>query len=174
VSKQKLVRHLQKSTKAFQKSSILEKLQEDRIQYLTTINNEAKVRRSTKSLVLGKAKVMSYEDLVEARAKRVEKETAQEAKGKSRRGRKQKRRTLEAEEDTTEEDAAEEDTIGSARRSKKRKSAALDAPAPANKKGRISNVPKSASTLMSPASRIQIAEDEIVPEPWRAPVARMW
>jgi hypothetical protein len=117
---------------------------------------------------------MSYEDLVEARAKRVEKETAQEAKGKSRRGRKQKRRTLEAEEDTAEEDAAEEDTVGSARRSKKRKSAALDAPAPANRKARISNVPKSASTLMSPASRIQIAEDEIVPEPWRAPVAKMW
>jgi hypothetical protein len=42
-SKQKLVRHLQKGTKAFQKSSALEKLQKDRIQFLTTINNEAKV-----------------------------------------------------------------------------------------------------------------------------------
>jgi hypothetical protein len=57
-------------------------LQEDRIQFLTTINNEAKVRRSTKSLVLGKAKVMSYEDLEEARAKRVVKDAAQAAKGK--------------------------------------------------------------------------------------------
>jgi hypothetical protein len=89
-SKQKLVRHLQKGTKAFQKSSALEKLQEDRIQFLTTINNEAKVRRSTQSWVLakgkGEGKVISYEDLVEARAKRVEKESAQEAKGKSRRG----------------------------------------------------------------------------------------
>jgi len=33
---------------------------------------------------------MSYKDLVEARAKRVEKESAQEAKGKTRRGRKLK------------------------------------------------------------------------------------
>jgi hypothetical protein len=40
------------------------------------MNNEAKVRRSTKSQVLGKAKVMSYQDLEEARAKRLEKEKA--------------------------------------------------------------------------------------------------
>ncbi|KAF1944588.1 hypothetical protein EJ02DRAFT_321314, partial [Clathrospora elynae] len=39
-----------------------------RIQKLAT-----KARRSTKSLVLGKAKVMSFEDLEEARAKRAEK-----------------------------------------------------------------------------------------------------
>jgi hypothetical protein len=43
-----------------------------------TINNEAKARRSTKSLVLGKAKVMSYEGLEEARAKHAEKESTQE------------------------------------------------------------------------------------------------
>jgi hypothetical protein len=64
--KQNLARHLQKYTKAFQKTFALSILQENRIQFLTTINNEAKVRRSTKSLVLGKAKVMSYEDLKEA------------------------------------------------------------------------------------------------------------
>jgi len=122
----------------------------------------------------GEGKVISYEDLVEARAKRVEKEAAQEAKGKSRRGRKQKSSTLEVEEDTAEEDTAEEDTAGSARRGRKRKSAALVALAPANKKARISNAPKSASTLMRPASRTQIAEDEIVLEPWRALVAKMW
>ncbi|TVY13330.1 hypothetical protein LARI1_G008576, partial [Lachnellula arida] len=132
---------------ADEKSSALSVLQEDRIQFLTTINNEAKVRRSTKSLVL-------------------------EARGK--RGRKRKSSTLEAEEDTAEENTAEEDTAGSARRGRKRKSAALDAPTLANKKARISNGPKSASTLMRPASRIQIADDEIVPEPWRAPVAKMW
>jgi hypothetical protein len=85
-SKQNLVRHLQICTKAFQKSSAKSILQEDRIQFLTTINNEAKVRRSTKSLVLGKAKVMSYEDLEEARAKRVVKESTQADKGKGKRG----------------------------------------------------------------------------------------
>jgi hypothetical protein len=184
-SKQNLSRHLQKYTKAFQKSSAQAILQEDRIQFLTTINNEAKVRRSTKSLVLGKAKVMSYEDLVEARAKRVVKEAARVAKGKGKRGRKRKNGTLEAEEDTAEgdtaeEDTAEEDTAGSARRGRKRKGAALDTPAPANKTARISNAPKPASTLMRQATRTPIADNEIapepqrVPEPRRAPVARMW
>ncbi|OAG01415.1 uncharacterized protein CC84DRAFT_1060972, partial [Paraphaeosphaeria sporulosa] len=38
------------------------------------LDKEAKVRRSTRSVVLGKAKVMSYEDLEEARQKRAEKE----------------------------------------------------------------------------------------------------
>ncbi|KAF2818931.1 hypothetical protein CC86DRAFT_308292, partial [Ophiobolus disseminans] len=38
------------------------------------INKEAKVRRSTRSVVLEKAKVISYEDLEEARAKRAAKE----------------------------------------------------------------------------------------------------
>lgn len=50
-------------------------------------NDEAKVRRATKSLVLGKAKVMSYEDLFEARAKRAEKDARKAAK-KQRRKRK--------------------------------------------------------------------------------------
>ncbi|KAF2878543.1 hypothetical protein BDV95DRAFT_477647, partial [Massariosphaeria phaeospora] len=47
---------------------------ENHIRFLLTVNNEAKMRRSTKSLVLGKAKVIGYEELVEAREKRVEKE----------------------------------------------------------------------------------------------------
>ncbi|PVH91919.1 hypothetical protein DM02DRAFT_478601, partial [Periconia macrospinosa] len=49
-------------------------LQQHHIRFLMTINNEAKVRRSTKPVVLGTAKVMSYEDLEEARAKRAEKD----------------------------------------------------------------------------------------------------
>ncbi|KAH8588708.1 hypothetical protein B0O99DRAFT_600493 [Bisporella sp. PMI_857] len=56
-SKQNLARHLQKCAKAFQKTSAQSVPQEDRIQFLTTINNEAKVRRSTKSLVLGTARL---------------------------------------------------------------------------------------------------------------------
>jgi hypothetical protein len=123
---------------------------------------------------------MSYEDLVEARAKRVIKEATRAAKGKGKRGRKRKSGTLEAEEGTAEEDTAEEDTAESARRGRKRKSAALDALAPTNKIARISNAPKPASTLIRQASRTQIADNEIapepqrVPEPQRAPVARMW
>ena len=38
--------------------------------------------------MLGKAKVMSYEDLEEARAKRAKKATAKEAEGKGKRGQK--------------------------------------------------------------------------------------
>ncbi|KAH8707505.1 hypothetical protein GQ44DRAFT_715852 [Phaeosphaeriaceae sp. PMI808] len=57
--------------------------------------NEAKVRRSTRSVVLGTARVMSYEGLTEARAKRAEKEAAKEMKGKGKRGR--KRRVAEPE-----------------------------------------------------------------------------
>ena len=65
---------------------------------LTTVNNEAKVRRSTKSLVLGKGeeKVISYKDLEEARAKRAKRERTKETQGKGRRSRKQKSAVLEA------------------------------------------------------------------------------
>jgi hypothetical protein len=171
MSKQNLARHLQKCTKAFQKSSAQAVLQEDRIKFLTTINNEAKVRRSTKSLVLGKAKVMSYEDLEEARAKRVVKDAVKEAKGKGKRGRKRKRATPEV----------EEATAGKVKRVRKRKSAVLEAeveaeaeepePEPNPKMARTSKAPapSRASVMQTP-----IAEDEIVPEPWRAPVAQMF
>jgi hypothetical protein len=46
----------------------------DQNHFLTRMNNEAKVRRSTKSVVLGKAKVMCYEDIEEARTKRTAKD----------------------------------------------------------------------------------------------------
>jgi hypothetical protein len=52
------------------------------------MNNKAKFRRSTKSQVLGKAKVMSYQDLEEARAKRIEKEKVAEDKATRSRRRK--------------------------------------------------------------------------------------
>ena len=45
---------------------------------------------------------MSYEDLEEARAKRVEKESTQGAKGQAKRGRKRKSGPLEAEEGTAD------------------------------------------------------------------------
>jgi hypothetical protein len=64
---------------------------------LTKKNNEAKVRRSTKSVVLGKgkAKVMSYEYIEEARATPAAKEVI---KGKGKRSRKRKSATLELDE----------------------------------------------------------------------------
>ncbi|KAF4633611.1 hypothetical protein G7Y89_g4502 [Cudoniella acicularis] len=163
-SKQNLARHLQKCTKAFQKSSTQSILQEDRIKFLTTINNEAKVRRATQSLVLGKAKVISYEDLEAARAKRTERDAAQEAKGKGKRGRKRKSTALEV----------EEDTIETARRGRKCKSAVLDAPELTNKIARISKALAPAGASGAQTSGTQVAEDEVVPEPWSALMARMY
>jgi hypothetical protein len=46
----------------------------DQNQMLIRMNNEAKVRRSTRSVVLGKAKVMSFEDIKVVRAPRAAKE----------------------------------------------------------------------------------------------------
>jgi len=48
--------------------------------FLALINQEVKPRRSARSDVLGKAKVMSYEDLEKAKVERAAKETAKEAK----------------------------------------------------------------------------------------------
>jgi hypothetical protein len=87
-SKQRLQRHVRKLASAAQISFAERALLQDQNRFLSGMNNEAKVRRSTKSQVLGKAKVMSYEDLEEARAKRKEKEKA--AADKAARGRKRK------------------------------------------------------------------------------------
>ena len=62
---------------------------------MSKINNEAKVRRLTRLVVLGKAKVISYEDLKEVRVKRAAKEKAIAGKGK--RGLKRKSPIPEAE-----------------------------------------------------------------------------
>lgn len=53
----------------------------DQNQFLMEINNKAKVRRSTRSVVLGTAKVMTFEDIEDARAKRAAKD-ALKGKGK--------------------------------------------------------------------------------------------
>lgn len=87
-SKQCLQRHVQKLASAAQISFAERALLQDQNRFLSRMNNEAKVRRSTKSVVLGKAKVMNYEDLSEARVKRAAKDKASEGKGK--RGRKRK------------------------------------------------------------------------------------
>ena len=91
MNKQRLQRHVQKLVSATQMSFAKGALQQDQIQFLTAINNEAKLRRSTKSIVLGKAKVMSYEDLVVERLEREAKEQ-DKAKPKGKRGRQQKGR----------------------------------------------------------------------------------
>ncbi|KAH9864035.1 hypothetical protein J1614_009968 [Plenodomus biglobosus] len=61
-------------------------LLQDQNRFLFQVNN-AKARRSTRSVVLGKSKVMSYKDLEEARAKREAKDQAAATKGKRNRKR---------------------------------------------------------------------------------------
>jgi predicted Fe-Mo cluster-binding NifX family protein len=95
VSKENLNKHIQKITKAARVCLAKSAIQNDQIRFLLKINNEAKVRRSTKSEILGRAKVMSFEDLEEARSKRAQKEDAKNAKGKGKRGRKPKIVVLE-------------------------------------------------------------------------------
>ena len=129
MSKQSLQRHVQKLANATQMSLAKGALQQDQIRFLITINDEAKVRRSTKSMVLGKAKVMSYEDLV---AKRAEREAKEQDKAKGKRKRDWKRKSQEE----------------------------AGAPGPKAKVVRLSEA--------------QVEEDGIAPEPWRAPVAKMW
>jgi hypothetical protein len=93
-SKRRLEKHVQKLTNAANISFAERELQKEHIRFLGKANNEAKVRRSTKSIVLGKAKMMKYEDLVEARVKRSEKERIAATKGK--RGQKRKTEALKA------------------------------------------------------------------------------
>ncbi|PVH80096.1 hypothetical protein DL98DRAFT_419013, partial [Cadophora sp. DSE1049] len=60
-------------------------LKDNQIRFLTTINNEAKVRRKTKLLILEKAKVISYKDFKKTQVKRAEKDAVKKAKSKGKR-----------------------------------------------------------------------------------------
>ena len=90
LSEQRLRRRVQKLASAAQISFAKQGLLQDHNRLLAKINSEAKIRRATPSVVLGKgkAKVMSYEDLEEARATRAAKEKAIAERGKAKRGRK--------------------------------------------------------------------------------------
>ena len=74
VDQKKLERHIGKLAKAAQVFMARTTLQENHIRFLLDVNDEAQTRRSTRSLVLGTAKVMSDEDLKAAYAKRREQE----------------------------------------------------------------------------------------------------
>ncbi|RYP66649.1 hypothetical protein DL770_008758 [Monosporascus sp. CRB-9-2] len=140
---QRLEKHIQKLANAAQASfaecAVLDAeraLLHSQNQMLISMNNEAKVRRSTRSIVLGKAKVMSFEDIEVARAARAAKEVI---KGKGKRGRKRKSAALQAGEPEPDEPEADEvpelepevapaaKEVGKGKRGRKRKRAALEA-----------------------------------------------
>ena len=129
---QRLERHVQKLAYAAKISFAERALLYDQNQLLTKMNNEAKVRRFIRSVVLGKAKVMSFKDIEVARAARAAKDVI---KGKGKRGRKRKSAALEADEPETEPEpevarTAKEVINGRGIRGRKRKSAALEAGEP--------------------------------------------
>jgi hypothetical protein len=156
-NKQRHQRLVQKLANAAQTSFAQHALDQDHIRFLSKMNNEAKARRTTASDILGRARVMTYEDIEAARAKHAEKGAAKEAKGKGKRGRKPKSATPETEEATTDK----------GKRGKKRKSAAPEPEAP------DADVPEPTAKV-SWISGTEVAEVAIAPGPWRAPVARMW
>lgn len=110
------------------------------------MNNEAKVRRSTRPVVLGTAKVMSYEDIEEARLKRASKDAA---KGQGKRGRKRKSVAVEADEDEPEPEPQVACAAKEVKGKGSRKRTRADTPEP------------------------EVALLKEAPGPWRAPVARM-
>ncbi|KFZ12567.1 hypothetical protein V501_04152 [Pseudogymnoascus sp. VKM F-4519 (FW-2642)] len=127
-STQRQQRHVQKLANAAQMSFAEVALLRDEKQSLITIANESKVRRSTKSTVVGKAKVMSYEDIVKARADRAVRDII---KVKGKRGR--KRKAVEAGGQELEPEvahAAKEVKNGKGKRRQKRKSAVPEADEP--------------------------------------------
>jgi hypothetical protein len=124
----RIQRHIQKLANAGQTSIAYCALLNKGNSLLTSINNKAKTRRSTKSVVLrkGKGKVISYENIKEAQAKRAEKDAI---KGKGKRGRKRKSTAIEADKPEAEPEAAyaaKEVTTGKKKRGCKHKSTVQD------------------------------------------------
>ena len=187
VSRKCLQRQLEKFAKAAQLSFAKAVLQQNHIRLLLAVNNEAKVRRSTKPVVLGtvkgSARVMSYAELEEARAKRAEQDAAKEAKGKGKRGRQRK--------DPATPEAVEDNT--KVKRGRKRRSTATETEAFAEpKKVRISKVLKPErysikqivqdKNMQDRNAQDEDAQDkdaqdknvQDASELWAVPVAKMW
>ena len=150
-NKQRIQRHIQKLTNAIQLSFAERALLQEQNRFLAEINNEAKARRSTKSQNLGEARVMSYEDLEKTRAERAAKEAAKEAKKAEKEVKKAAKEVEEA--------TAGKKKLRRSKTTQRKSPEEVGAPKPKSKVARMSEAQ---------------AEVEIAPEPWRAPVARMW
>ncbi|KAF2647103.1 DDE-domain-containing protein [Lophiostoma macrostomum CBS 122681] len=123
--------------------------------FLTKMNDEGKARRSAKSAILGKAKVMTWDDLQKARAEHAVKEAAKaekKAKKMAREAKKVAKATLQA------EDAA----IGGGKWGLKRTAAMI---------GADHSEPRAKVARRNDG---WVEKNQVITEPWRAPVARMW
>jgi hypothetical protein len=145
----RLHKHIEKLANAAQVSFAELALLRDQNQFLMDMNNEAKVRRLTRSVVLGTAKVMSYEDIEEARLKRAAKDAT---RGQGKRGRKRKSVAVEADEDELEPGPEPEPQVACAVKEVKGKR---------GRKRKRADTPEAEVALVMETS-------------WRAPVARMF
>jgi len=145
-SKDRIQRHVQKLACIAQILFVKQTLLQDQNRFLSKINNKVKVCQSIRSVILGKTKVISYEDLEEARAKRAAKEKAIASKGK--RDPKRKSPTLEPEPEPEPE---------------------LEAQAGSPKAVTDSSMLKDKVARMS-----KIEPAKTLGAPWRAPVGRMY
>jgi hypothetical protein len=163
-SRQRLQGRVQKLASVAKISFAKQSLLQDYNRLLYRNNSEAKVRRSTRSLVIGTAKVMSYEDLVKARVERTAKGGAAAVKGKGKRGLKRKVSARDAgsdvEDDVEEADAQEAGpSVPTLKGKKKARKCRVQQPQP----------------QPQPQAEPE-PEPELEPEPesWRAPVALMY
>lgn len=147
-------RHLQKLTNVTQLSFAERALLSEHNQILGKISNEAKARRATKSKILGKARVMSYEDLEQARVARAAKDAKKQASKKTRKSKK-------AEKELTAETKAEQTSTGKRKRG-------------GNGKSNMEEGTAEPVTEMAHTCGIESEGNAIISVPWQAPVAKMW
>jgi hypothetical protein len=151
-------------------------LLDDQNTFLAKINDKGKARRSADSKILGTARVVRYEDLEKARAERAVKD-AKKAEVQARKAAKEAGKVASAIPE------AEGATVGKNTLGRKRKSAALGTK-PAAKVAQISETQVAEveqegdagepRNKVARTSNARVEEDGRMPEPWKAPVARMW
>jgi glutamine synthetase type III len=114
-------------------------LMETQNQFLTEINNEGKVRLSTKSKVLGTAKVMAWDDLDKARAELAAKEQEKEEKKARREAKNAEKEVKNAEKEAKNAEKAVKKAADKNARVRKRKMspALADVPESSNKLPRL-------------------------------------
>lgn len=95
LNKDRIQRHVQKLASVVKISFVKQTLFQNQNRFLFKINNEVKVRRSIRSVILKKTKMMSYENLEKTRAKRAVKKKV--IAGKRKRDHKRKSSTSESE-----------------------------------------------------------------------------
>jgi hypothetical protein len=163
----------------------------NRNQFLAKINNKGRARRAADQKVIGKARVVTYKDLVEERAKR----TVIDAKAAEKKAKKAAKKAAKKDKDVVSVvQEVEGGLTDTTRRGQKRKSTALAAGAavPKAKAARTSKVQvaeggqdaggpelsakaaRRGKGLEPSSSTATQAEDGAALEPWSAPVARMW